>query len=127
MEEFHAEGLATHGDPESCAASREGRSEALTGARAGRAIEPRNVGTHSADAVGRAEGNTPGGGSVRGGRPQGRSLPRLLWVTGHRGRHQYGRDTSQKTRGHIEGSFCEYGRARSPMPLGGKMIASPSP
>ena len=61
MEELHAEGLATHGDPESCAASREGRSEALTGARAGRAIEPRNVGTRGADAVGRAEGNTPGG------------------------------------------------------------------
>ena len=42
MEELHIEGLATHGDPESCAASREGRGEALTGARAGRAIEPRN-------------------------------------------------------------------------------------
>ena len=43
MEELHAEGLATHGDPESCVASREGRGEALAGARAGRAIEPRNV------------------------------------------------------------------------------------
>jgi len=61
MEELHAEGLATHGDPESCAAFREGRGEALTGARAGRAIEPRNVGDRGADAVGRAEGNTPGG------------------------------------------------------------------
>ena len=50
MEELHAEGLATHGDPESCAASREGRGEALTGARAGRAIEPRNVGDRGADA-----------------------------------------------------------------------------
>ena len=39
---FYVEGLATHGDPESCAASREGRSGALAGARAGRAIEPRN-------------------------------------------------------------------------------------
>jgi hypothetical protein len=38
MRELHAEGLATHGDPESCAESREGRGEALTGARAGRAI-----------------------------------------------------------------------------------------
>jgi hypothetical protein len=64
MEELHAEGLATHGDAESCAASREGRGEALTGARAGRAIEPRNVGIRGADAVGRAEGNTPGGASL---------------------------------------------------------------
>ena len=60
MRELHAEGLATHGDPESCAASREGRGEALAGARAGRVIEPRNVGDRGADAVGRAEGNTPG-------------------------------------------------------------------
>jgi hypothetical protein len=42
MEELCVEGLATHGDPESCAASRKRRGEALTGARAGRAIEPRN-------------------------------------------------------------------------------------
>jgi len=43
MEELYVEGLATHGGPESCVASREGRGEALTGVRAGRAIEPRNV------------------------------------------------------------------------------------
>src|SRR5882757_4220948 len=43
MEELYAEGLANHGGPESCVASREGRGEALTGVRAGRAIEPRNV------------------------------------------------------------------------------------
>src|ERR1700677_3272663 len=43
MEELYAEGLATHSGPESCVASCEGRGEALTGARAGRAIEPRNV------------------------------------------------------------------------------------
>ena len=42
MEELHAEGLATHGDPESCVDDPQGRGEALTGARAGRAIEPRN-------------------------------------------------------------------------------------
>jgi hypothetical protein len=41
MEELHVEGLATHGGPESCVASCEGRGEALTGVRAGRAIEPR--------------------------------------------------------------------------------------
>ena len=42
MEELHIEGLATHGDPESCVGVREGVGEALTGARVGRAIEPRN-------------------------------------------------------------------------------------
>ena len=43
MEELCAEGLATRSDPESCVASREGRGEALTGARIGQAMEPRNV------------------------------------------------------------------------------------
>ena len=42
MEELYAEGLATHGGPESCVDGPRGRGEALTGARAGRAIEPRN-------------------------------------------------------------------------------------
>src|SRR5271154_3667998 len=39
---LYAEGVASHGGPESCAAAREGWGEALTGVRAGRAIEPRN-------------------------------------------------------------------------------------
>lgn len=42
MKELYVEGLATHGDPESCVDDPRGRGEALTGARAGRAIEPRN-------------------------------------------------------------------------------------
>ena len=42
MEELCAEGLATHGGPESCVDVPRGRGEALAGARAGRAIEPRN-------------------------------------------------------------------------------------
>src|ERR1035441_8749923 len=42
MEELYVEGLATHGDPESCVDVPRGRGEALAGARAGRAIEPRN-------------------------------------------------------------------------------------
>ena len=42
MEELCTEGLATHGDPGSCVDDPRGRGEALTGARAGRAIEPRN-------------------------------------------------------------------------------------
>jgi hypothetical protein len=37
------EGIANHSGPESCAVARKGGGEALTGARAGRAIEPRNV------------------------------------------------------------------------------------
>jgi RNA-directed DNA polymerase len=41
MKESHVEGLATHSGPESCGVSRKGRAEAMTGARAGRAIEPR--------------------------------------------------------------------------------------
>jgi len=36
------EGVATRGGPESCAGTREGAGEALTGVRAGRAMEPRN-------------------------------------------------------------------------------------
>ena len=42
MKELYIEGVATHGGPESCVGVREGAGEALTGARAGRAIEPRN-------------------------------------------------------------------------------------
>jgi len=42
MEELYAEGVATHGGPESCVDVREGVGEALTGVRAGQAIEPRN-------------------------------------------------------------------------------------
>jgi hypothetical protein len=51
MRELYIEGLATHDDPESCAGVREGVGEALTGARAGWAIEPRDQGVRGADAV----------------------------------------------------------------------------
>src|SRR6266487_3078728 len=61
MEELYVEGLATHGGPESCVDVPRGRGEALTGARAGRAIEPRNQALRSADAVQKVEGNTAGG------------------------------------------------------------------
>jgi hypothetical protein len=54
MEELHTEGVATRGDPESCVAAREGGGEALTGARAGRVIEPRNPLVRGADAVDRS-------------------------------------------------------------------------
>src|SRR5919106_563948 len=42
MKEYDIEGIATHGGPESCAGVREDGGEALTGVRAGWAIEPRN-------------------------------------------------------------------------------------
>jgi len=51
MKELYGEGLATHTDPESCAGSRKGAGEALTGAHAGRAIEPRKQLLLGADAV----------------------------------------------------------------------------
>src|SRR5215472_13626419 len=61
MGELYVEGLATRGGPESCVDDPRGRGEALTGARAGRAIEPRNRNDRGADAVQEAEGNTAGG------------------------------------------------------------------
>src|SRR2546429_8435205 len=61
MEELYVEGLATHGGPESCVDDPRGRGEALAGARAGRAIEPRNLNDRGADAVQEVEGNIVGG------------------------------------------------------------------
>ena len=46
-----SEGLATHTDSESCIFVCKGEGEALTGVRAGRAIEPRNPRVRGADAV----------------------------------------------------------------------------
>jgi hypothetical protein len=43
--------LASHGGPESCVCVREGVGEALTGVRAGSAIEPRNQRVRGADVV----------------------------------------------------------------------------
>ena len=54
MKELYIEGVATHDGPESCVGVREGGGEALTGVRAGRAIEPRNHGVRGADAVKRS-------------------------------------------------------------------------
>src|SRR5665213_1712988 len=51
MREPYIEGVAIHGDPESCVGDPRGRSEALTGARAGWAIEPRNQAIRGADVV----------------------------------------------------------------------------
>ena len=51
MKALYIEGVATHDDPESCVCVREGVGEALTGASAGRAIEPRNQRVRGADTV----------------------------------------------------------------------------
>jgi hypothetical protein len=53
MKELYIEGVANHDDPESCVVVRKGGGEALTGARIGRAIEPRNHLVRGADAVSR--------------------------------------------------------------------------
>ena len=64
MKELYVEGLATHDDPESCVVVRKDGGEALTGVRAGRAIEPRNQGDRGAQAVNYVEGNV-GCGAIR--------------------------------------------------------------
>ena len=51
MKESYGEGLATHTDPESCGAVREGGVEALTGARAGRVFSRERNFLRGADAV----------------------------------------------------------------------------
>ena len=62
MEVLYIEDLASHGGPESCVGVPRGRSEALTGGRAGWAIEPRNRNEiRGADVLSQAEGDTAGG------------------------------------------------------------------
>jgi RNA-directed DNA polymerase len=51
MRESDTEGVATRSGPESCVGVREGVGEALTGVRAGWAIEPRNQCSVGADVV----------------------------------------------------------------------------
>ncbi len=61
MRELYTEGVAIHGGPESCVGVREGAGEALTGALAGRAIEPRNQGSGVPTSLTEAEGNIADG------------------------------------------------------------------
>src|SRR2546425_11162320 len=51
MKEPYIEGLAIHGGRESGGGAGEGAAEALTGARAGWAIEPRNDSSRGADVL----------------------------------------------------------------------------
>jgi len=81
MKEPHTEGVANHGDPESCVCVREGAGEALTGARAGevlsREILDTRVPTPSNLAEGNMEGrvNASGRPTLRGRRPSARAEP----------------------------------------------------
>jgi len=56
----HDEGVAIHIDPESCAAAREGISEALTGERIGQPLSRESTLILGADVVPLTEGNTDG-------------------------------------------------------------------
>jgi hypothetical protein len=56
----HDEDVASHIDPESCADTREGAGEALTGDRIGQPLSRERVQFRCADAVTYAEGNTTG-------------------------------------------------------------------
>jgi len=51
MKESYAKGRASHGDPESCAGTREGSGEALTGAHTGGVLSRENRHIQGADAV----------------------------------------------------------------------------
>ena len=58
------EGVATRDGPESCAGTCEGAGEALTGVRAGRAIEPRNHHFGVPTSSHETEGHISGGASA---------------------------------------------------------------
>src|SRR6266581_2677133 len=64
MKELYTEGVAIHGDPEPCVDVPRGRGEASVGARAGRAIEPRNQCVRGAHTVHDVEGHTGGSASA---------------------------------------------------------------
>jgi hypothetical protein len=88
----HGEGVAIHIDPESCAAAREGNSEALTGERAGQPLSRESTIFPGADVVPLTEGNTDGRDIARPRRPG------VVADTGMRGRSLRGnREVSRLT------------------------------
>ena len=80
MQVHHDEGIANRIDPESCAAAREGNSEALTGERAGQPLSRESTLVPGADVVPLTEGNTNGRDIARPRRPG------VVADTGMRGR-----------------------------------------
>ena len=60
MQVHHDEGVANRIDPESCADTREGIGEALTGERIGQPLSREKSFDPGADALDNAEGNTGG-------------------------------------------------------------------
>jgi len=65
---LYDEELAIHIDPESCAGTREGVTEALTGAHEGQPLSDERLPNRSADAFQSAEGNTSRRDIASGGR-----------------------------------------------------------
>ncbi len=65
----YVEGIAIHSDPESCAVTREGSSEALTGVRTGQPLSRERTLVSGADMVKNMEGNTDGRVMRAPGRP----------------------------------------------------------
>lgn len=65
MEESYVDGVATHDDPESCIAAREGGGEAWDRGRCGPGIEPRNSCSRAPTLSCEAEGNTHRAASAR--------------------------------------------------------------
>ena len=61
MKELYIEGLATHSNPESCAAARKSGSEALTGARTGTVFSRENRHFGTPTSLSETEGYTAGG------------------------------------------------------------------
>lgn len=68
MKELHTEGVAIHGDPESCVVGREAGGEALTGAHAGEVLSREILDSRVPTLFNEAEGNT-GGRVIASGRP----------------------------------------------------------
>src|SRR5215510_13615395 len=92
VEVHHDEGVASHIDPESCAAVREGNREALTGERAGQPLSRESTLVPGADVVPLTEGNTDGRDIARPRRPG------VVADTGMRGRSLRGnREISRPT------------------------------
>ena len=108
MEVHHDEGVAIHIDPESCAAAREGNSEALTGERAGQPSSRESTLFLGADVVPLTEGNTDGRDIARPRRPG------VVLDTGMCARSLLGnREISWSASASMRAALVRVGKARS--------------